>query len=167
MLEARHLVKRFFGTPIVNDVSFAINSGEVVGYLGPNGSGKSTLVNLISGQLTPDAGTIDVNGHAVQHLGAASRPARGVMRTFQTAVLVKDLPARENVTIGLYGRVKHIPSRAPIWPLIPSARRDHRDMREQAGAALQSAGLGIVDVSTHEADLEDVFLNLTRAPAAA
>jgi len=129
------------GTRAVDGVDLTVRRGTIHGLIGPNGSGKSTLVNLISGQLTPDAGTIEVNGHSVQHLGAASRPARGVMRTFQTAVLVKELPARENVTIGLYGRVKHIPSRASVWPLIPSARRDHRDMREQAGAALQSAGL--------------------------
>jgi len=42
MLEARHLVKRFFGVTVVNDVSFIVRPGEVVGYLGPNGSGKST-----------------------------------------------------------------------------------------------------------------------------
>jgi ABC-type multidrug transport system ATPase subunit len=42
MLEARHLVKRFYGHAVVNDVSFAVRPGEVVGYLGPNGSGKTT-----------------------------------------------------------------------------------------------------------------------------
>ena len=154
------------GTRAVDGVDLAVRRGTIHGLIGPNGSGKSTLVNLISGQLTPDAGTIEVNGHAVQHLGAASRPGRGVMRTFQTAVLVKDLPARENVTIGLYGRVKHIPSRALIWPLIPSARRDHRDMREQARAALQSAGLDRRWAGALVADVPHGVEQLTQLAAA-
>jgi ABC-2 type transport system ATP-binding protein len=58
MLEARHLVKRFFGTPTVNDVSFAINSGEVVGYLGPNGSGKSTTAKMLTGLLDASDGAV-------------------------------------------------------------------------------------------------------------
>ena len=47
MLEARHLVKRFFGTAVVSDGSFEVGAGEVVGYLGPNGSGKSTTARLV------------------------------------------------------------------------------------------------------------------------
>src|SRR5690349_6695185 len=61
MLEARHLVKRFFGTPTVNDVSFSINSGEVVGYLGPNGSGKSTTAKILTGLLDASDGAVFFN----------------------------------------------------------------------------------------------------------
>ena len=62
MLEARHLVKRFFGTAVVNDVSFDVRPGEVVGYLGPNGSGKSTTINMVVGLLEPTAGSIHLDG---------------------------------------------------------------------------------------------------------
>jgi len=58
MLEARHLVKRFFGITAVNDVSFEIKAGEVVGYLGPNGSGKSTTSKMITGLLEVSSGAV-------------------------------------------------------------------------------------------------------------
>src|SRR5215471_14309628 len=58
MLEARHLVKRFFGIAAVNNVSFEIRSGEVVGYLGPNGSGKSTTSKMLAGLLDTSAGSV-------------------------------------------------------------------------------------------------------------
>jgi len=58
MLEARHLVKRFFGITAVNDVSFEIKSGEVVGCLGPNGSGKSTTSRMITGLLETSSGAV-------------------------------------------------------------------------------------------------------------
>ncbi|MCU1384114.1 MAG: transporter related [Acidobacteria bacterium] len=57
MPEARHLVKRFFGTAVVSDVDCDVRAGEVVGYLGPNGSGKSTTAKMLAGLLEPSAGT--------------------------------------------------------------------------------------------------------------
>jgi ABC-2 type transport system ATP-binding protein len=62
MLEARHLVKRYYGHAVVNDVSFAVRAGEVVGYLGPNGSGKSTTTRRLTGLLEPTSGTIVFDG---------------------------------------------------------------------------------------------------------
>src|SRR5262245_48446164 len=58
MLEARHLVKRFVGITAVNDVSFEIKAGEVVGYLGPNGSGKSTTSKMLTGLLDTSSGAV-------------------------------------------------------------------------------------------------------------
>jgi ABC-2 type transport system ATP-binding protein len=58
MLEARHLVKRFFGVTVVDDASFVVRPGEVVGYLGPNGSGKTTTDRMLTGLLEPTAGTV-------------------------------------------------------------------------------------------------------------
>ena len=55
MLEARQLVRRFFGVAVVRDVSFEVRAGEVVGYLGPNGSGKSTTAKMLAGLLEPSA----------------------------------------------------------------------------------------------------------------
>jgi ABC-2 type transport system ATP-binding protein len=53
MLEARHLVKRYAGSRVVDDVSFVVRPGEVLGYLGPNGSGKSTTVQMLTGLVEP------------------------------------------------------------------------------------------------------------------
>ena len=58
MLEAQHLVKRFFGTAVVDDVSFALRPGEVTGYLGPNGSGKTTTLRMLTGLTEPSAGSV-------------------------------------------------------------------------------------------------------------
>jgi ABC-2 type transport system ATP-binding protein len=58
MLEARHLVKRYFGVTVVDDVSFVVRPGEIVGYLGPNGSGKTTTARMLTGLIDTSAGTV-------------------------------------------------------------------------------------------------------------
>jgi ABC-2 type transport system ATP-binding protein len=65
MLEARDLVKRFSGVTVLNDVSFQVAAGEVVGYLGPNGSGKTTTSRLLTGLLDPSSGTIHFEGRPI------------------------------------------------------------------------------------------------------
>jgi len=89
MLEARHLIRRFFGTPVVNDVSFQVRRGEVVG---PNGSGKSTTAKMLTGLLDPSAGAVFFDGRNVsrdpipfrQRLGyVAEEP---ILYTFQSAL---------------------------------------------------------------------------------
>jgi ABC-2 type transport system ATP-binding protein len=65
MLEATHLVKRFFGVVAVNDVSFVLHPGEIVGYLGPNGSGKTMTARMLTGLLTPTSGIVSFQGHDI------------------------------------------------------------------------------------------------------
>lgn len=154
------------GTKAVDDVDLVVRRGTIHGLIGPNGSGKSTLVNLISGQLRPDSGTIEVNGHLVHDAAAWSRPKRGIMRTFQTAVLVQELPATENVTIGLYSKVGHIAGRAALWPLLPGARRDQRGMRSHAASALGMTGLDRRWAGALIADLPHGVEQLTQLAAA-
>ncbi len=64
-LEIQHLTKRFKGIPAVDDVSFAIRPGEILGYVGPNGAGKSTTVKMIIGLLDPSEGRILYGGHSI------------------------------------------------------------------------------------------------------
>lgn len=66
MLEARGLTKLFSGIPAVENVSFSIAPGEILGYLGPNGSGKSTTVKMLTGLLQPTRGTILLNGEDIR-----------------------------------------------------------------------------------------------------
>jgi branched-chain amino acid transport system permease protein len=141
------------GVPVLRDVDMIVRRGTIHGLIGPNGSGKSTLVNLISGELRPIQGEIELNGERVETLSAPSRPAHGLMRTFQSAVLVRELPILDNTTVGLYSTVKGIAGRSVIWPLLPSARRDSRELRERSAAALESVGL---KTTWHETQLRDV-----------
>ncbi len=66
MLEARHLVKRYSGTRVVDDVSFTVGPGEVLGYLGPNGSGKTTTVSMLTGLIEPSQGQVLFRGRDIR-----------------------------------------------------------------------------------------------------
>jgi ABC-2 type transport system ATP-binding protein len=100
MLEARHLVKRFFGTAVVSDVSFAVRAGEVVGYLGPNGSGKSTTARMLTGLLEPSAGVVLFEGQDIARDPIAFRrrfgyvPEEPNLYTFQSAIEYLQLVGR-------------------------------------------------------------------------
>ena len=67
MVDIRQLTKRFGPITAVDDISFVVRRGEVLGFLGPNGAGKSTTMKIITGFLNPDAGTIVVGGHNIAH----------------------------------------------------------------------------------------------------
>src|ERR1700743_339872 len=66
MLEVRGLSKRYRGIPAIDDVSFTVGAGEIVGYVGPNGSGKSTTVKIITGLLEPNAGQVLFEGESIR-----------------------------------------------------------------------------------------------------
>ena len=86
VLAARAVEKRFFDNPVLRGVSIEVRAGRVHALLGENGAGKSTLINLLSGVLQPDAGTIEVDG-AVQH---GLTPAAAFSRT-------TSLPSRQTL----------------------------------------------------------------------
>lgn len=105
LLEVSGLTRRFGGLVAVDDISLSLRPGEIMGLLGPNGSGKSTVLNLISGALRPDRGSVRLNGHEIS-AAAPYRIARlGVARTFQLVRVLGSLNCRENVLAGLaFGR---------------------------------------------------------------
>jgi ABC-2 type transport system ATP-binding protein len=100
MLEARHLVKRFFGAAVVKNVSFEVREGEVVGYLGPNGSGKSTTARMLTGLLETSSGAVFFEGRDIardpvrfrQRLGYV--PEEPILYTFQSATEYLELVGR-------------------------------------------------------------------------
>ncbi|HVT68627.1 MAG TPA: ATP-binding cassette domain-containing protein, partial [Trebonia sp.] len=141
-VECRHLSFGYTNSlKAVDDVSLVVRAGTIHGLIGPNGSGKSTLVSLIAGQRRPAAGSVRINGTDLGSSGPWTRPRHGLARTFQTAVLVRELTARTNVAIGLYSQVPRIAARAPVWPLLPGARRQSRDMSARSGDALAQVGI--------------------------
>jgi branched-chain amino acid transport system permease protein len=100
VLSASHLQRNFGGLVAVDDVSFDVKSGEILGILGPNGAGKTTLFNLISGALSRSRGELSFLGQPLARVGARDMCLRGLSRTFQHAALVQDMTALENVAIG-------------------------------------------------------------------
>jgi len=83
MLEIRNVTKRFGGLTAVNDVSFTVEEGEVVGLIGPNGAGKTTMINLICGVYKPDAGSIFFEGKDITGLPPNKICHAGISRTYQ------------------------------------------------------------------------------------
>lgn len=99
VLEVRDLSKSFGGLQAVQDVSFDVHEGEILGIIGPNGSGKSTLFNCILGQLAPSKGRVAVDGETVTGLRPSELNRRGISRTFQLLQVFPQLTVRENLIL--------------------------------------------------------------------
>ncbi len=128
LLQVAALSKAFGGLLAVDDLSFTIDPGEVLGLLGPNGSGKTTTFGLVAGALRPDRGDILFAGRPVTRWPASRRAAVGIARTFQLIRVFLSLTARENVLVAcLYGRGR---ARSPA-----RARADACALLEQVGMA--------------------------------
>ncbi len=154
------------GPAVLHDVEFLVRPATIHGLIGPNGSGKSTLVNLISGQLRPREGTISLYGRRVERKPASSRPAYGLARTFQTASLVREISTRDNVSIGLYHRFRHLDERALVWPVVPGTRGERRQMNRWSALALRDVGLDAEWSSPRVADVPHGVEQLTQLAAA-
>jgi len=104
LLEVRTARKQFGGLVAVNDLSFAIQSGEILGLIGPNGAGKSTMFNLISGALALTAGDVVFRGKSIVGCLPFEIARRGIGRTFQHVKLVPRMTVLDNVALGAYLR---------------------------------------------------------------
>jgi branched-chain amino acid transport system ATP-binding protein len=104
LLALEGVTKRFGGVAALNDVTFTVAEGEILGIIGPNGAGKTTLLNCVSGVYPADAGRIIFNGEDISHL-APHRVARlGIGRTFQVVKPFQSMTVRENAAVGaLFG----------------------------------------------------------------
>ena len=100
-LEVQGLRKAFGGLVAVDDLSFSINRGELIGLIGPNGSGKTTVLNLISGALSADAGAIRFKERDLVRVSAHRIARLGVARTFQLVRVLESMPVIENVMVAL------------------------------------------------------------------
>ncbi len=103
-LSVRGLCKSFGGLAVTQEVDFGLPHGARVGLIGPNGAGKTTIVNLLTGVLRPDAGTIRIDGESIDDLKPEERVRRGLARTHQINALLVETSARENVAIAIAER---------------------------------------------------------------
>jgi len=142
LLEIENISKSFGGVIAVNNVSFTLSQGEIVGLIGPNGAGKSTLFNLISGVEKPSGGTIRFDKRDITPLPSDEICRCGIARTFQLVRPFNQLSPLENVMVGrVYGSA---PARS-----MKQARLDSEEILSLTGLAgkqMRMAGmLGLVD----------------------
>jgi branched-chain amino acid transport system ATP-binding protein len=133
-LEVAGLQKSFGGLHVTRNVSLLVQPGERRLIIGPNGAGKTTLFNLITGEITPDSGSILLFGQDITRVPSRRRPHLGMARTYQIITLFPRDTILRNVTLALLGLS---PKR---WnPVIDLDRQHH--LVEQAAAALDRVGL--------------------------
>ena len=102
LLTVQNVSKRFGGLTANEDVSFAVDAGQIVGLIGPNGAGKTTMFNCIAGYFKPSAGNITLNGQRISGLTPEQCAKAGVGRTFQIARTFNSMTALENVMVGAF-----------------------------------------------------------------
>ena len=109
ILEVKGVTKRYGGLVAVNQVSFAVNQGEILSVIGPNGAGKSTLFKLIASFVPTSAGEVLFRGERISDLAPHTVARKGVVRTFQETTIFRSMTVRENIIVA-----HHLRSRASL-----------------------------------------------------
>jgi branched-chain amino acid transport system permease protein len=107
VLDVRAARKEFGGLVAVNDVSFQVKAGEILGLIGPNGAGKSTTFNLVTGVLAATRGEVALLGGRIDSLASRRIAQLGVSRTFQHVKMIPGMTVLENVALGAHLRGRH------------------------------------------------------------
>ena len=123
-LAAEAVTMRFGGLTAIDDVSIRLEEGEILGLIGPNGAGKTTLVNILSGFQRPDTGSIAMAGRHLTGRPAHHFARAGIVRTFQSVRLFRELTVSENIEVGCV-----------------SAGQRRREARQRAAEMLDYLGL--------------------------
>jgi branched-chain amino acid transport system permease protein len=146
VLEIEQARKEFGGLVAVNDMSFSVRAGQIVGLIGPNGAGKSTMFNLVTGVLSLTSGSIRFRARdGLQQIsGLASRQivARGIARTFQHVRLMAGMTVLENVAIGAHLRARRNDVGGIARSLLRLDRGEEQSLLFEAKKQLERVGLG-------------------------
>lgn len=102
LLNVEHLERQFEGLKAVDGVSFTVAPHEVVSIIGPNGSGKTTILNMLTGTIRPNGGTIVLDGTHIERARTARIADHGIARTFQNGRVFPTLSVAENIEVGLH-----------------------------------------------------------------
>ena len=129
LLEFLGIEKSFFGVKVLREISFSVHAGGTVGLVGENGAGKSTLMNILGGNVAPDAGTMTIDGASYKPSTPRDAEARGIAFIHQELNLFPNLTLAENLLLTRLPRTNRL-------PFIARAK-----LQEQAGALLRDVGL--------------------------
>ncbi len=133
MIEAKGLLKKYKGLVTVNDVSFSLKRGEVVGLLGPNGAGKTTTFRIMIGLIKPEKGQIFLNGHEITHLAMYKRANLGISYLPQESSVFKRLTVEQN-----------------IMAILEALDPDTEERKRRLSSLLDE--LGLTNLAHHKAD---------------
>lgn len=138
LLVARGLRKRFGDLAAVDGLDLRVEEGGCTALIGPNGAGKTTALNLLSGHLSPDQGTITFRGEDITRLPPHARVQRGLSRSFQVMTIFPELTALENLLVPILARTGAVRSVLRPVHAFPEAEEEARRLLEDLG--LSGAG---------------------------
>src|SRR5690606_38975139 len=133
-LTVRGLVKRYGGLLATDHVDLSLEPGQIHAVIGPNGAGKSTLIGQLAGEITPDAGRIELDGHDITQLPVHARSLAGLKRSYQITAVLPQVTALENVMLAVQAHQGHS---FRFWKDV----HGEQALREPALRALNEAGL--------------------------
>jgi branched-chain amino acid transport system ATP-binding protein len=150
LLEVARLTRTFGGLRAVDDLSFQVGEGEILGLIGPNGAGKTTVFNLVTGFVQPSSGAIALDGRSVVGLRPHAVARRGIARTFQIVKPFPGLTVKENVALAAFLR-----------------HRSRRDAEAAATRILERLGLAgrAADLASQLTLMDQKRLEMARALA--
>ncbi len=169
-LDVDGLSVNFGGVMAVQDVSFAIREGQILGIIGPNGAGKTTVLDLISGFLVPTAGRVSVMGTDVTELAPDARAMAGLGRSFQDARLFSSMTVRQTIATALE---RHIEVRDPLAALLlsPAVAASEKVVDEEVTRLIDLMRLGayadkfVGELSTGTRRVVDLACTLAHRPS--
>ena len=169
VLSVEGLTRRFGGITAVDDVTFDVKEGEILGLIGPNGAGKTTIFDLISGHLPLDAGRLELLGRDITKLGADRRATLGLGRSFQDARIFPALTVGENIAMGLE---RHIEVRDHLSSLLdlPAAQASEEDVAWTVDDLIELMNLGafrnkfVSELSTGSRRIVDLAMSIAHDP---
>jgi rhamnose transport system ATP-binding protein len=130
LLQANSISKSYAGVHALRDVSFELRAGEVHALIGENGAGKSTLIRILAGAIAQDSGSIEMDGHAIEHNSPLIAKAHGIAAIYQQPALFPDLTVAENIALGL--------EQGNLWRRIDwrARRKNATELLARIGAAV-------------------------------
>lgn len=134
LLRLADLCKSFGGVVVADDVNLTLGPADLRALIGPNGAGKSTLVNLVTGFLRPDSGTIRFDGQDITSWGPAKRRHAGIARTFQTARVIPDATLFGNVLLA-HRSQRSVGGLLRTWRIAPAEREAVEQALSRVGIA--------------------------------
>jgi branched-chain amino acid transport system ATP-binding protein len=139
LLAATSVKKRFGGFDVLDDVSFEVGAGRLVGIVGTNGAGKSTLFAVVSGQLDADSGSVSFAGTDITRLPPLRRARLGLARTFQVPREFAHLTVRDNFLVA--ARCEYGETLRSVFGGWPRVQREQKSLRERTHGWIEFLGL--------------------------